>query len=103
MKLPFALEGGVPVEARDTLGMDDELASDLGRALCLLAARSETSHPEGQLAPGQPTAILISGDFGDLVVQIWLSRANSSCSAAVYGTVLELVPIAPAGRNVTHG
>ena len=39
--------------------LDDEQACDLARALCLLAARSESSHPEGQLAPGEPTAILI--------------------------------------------
>jgi hypothetical protein len=62
-------------ESRDrTLAADDEQASDLARALCLLAARSESSHPEGQLAPGEPTAILISWRlFGDPGPRIWLS------------------------------
>jgi hypothetical protein len=45
--------------APDPFEMDDEQASDMARALCLLAARSESSHLEGQLPPDEPTAILI--------------------------------------------
>jgi hypothetical protein len=60
---------GVRSVPRTALAVDDEQASDLARALCLLAARSESSHPEGQLPPDEPTAILI---FGDLEHWIWL-------------------------------
>jgi len=48
----------------------------------LLAARSDSAHPEGHLPPGEPTAILISwrffGDREHWYVLDWLDRYAGS-------------------------
>ena len=47
-----------PSDVRHVPATDDEQASDFAPALCMLAARSESSHAERQLPPDEPTAIL---------------------------------------------